>query len=205
MSTEVLARPVKRTARREELTTALRRHVAMLDQANERVRHIESDIYRCAYEWISIAIGDGDAKDVTDGVRRLGGTLKRASPTVEKWYYCGKYMADNALGDDADARSVRTVFCNRQSLTKADHLKLVDLIRHGAPVEKVREVVQKSAFRRALSADRKAEMLSRSRQLTKPRLRMEMMALRTLAAKYHQQAVEIHIVLKGTSSILDRV
>lgn len=177
----------------------------MLDQANERVRAIESDLFRCTHEWVSIAVEDGDAKDVSAGIARLASTLRRSIKCTQHWYYCGKYMADNRLSGDADARSVRSVYSQRQSLTKADHLKCLDLIRSGAPVEEVRAVVRKSAFRRALSSERKADRLSSSRQLTKPRLRMEMMALRTLAARYHQQAVEIHVVLKGTASILDRV
>lgn len=195
----------KRTARREELTSSLKRHVAMLDQANERVRHIESDLFRCTFEWVTIAVEDGDAKDLGTGLQRLASTLHRSMKAIEHWYYCGKYMAENRLGKDADPRSVRAVYTQRQSLTKADHLKCVNIIRKGAPVEEVRAIVRKSAFRRALSAERKTEKLARNRQLTKPRVRMEMMALRTLAAKYFQQAVEIHVVLKGTNSILERV
>jgi len=204
MSTAIAHTP-KRTARRAELTSSLKRHVAMLDQANERVRHIESDIFRDTHEWISIALEDGDAADFSQGVARLASTIHRSLTSIKHWYYCGKYMADNRLGSDADARSVRSVMSQRQSLTKADHLKCLDLIRKGSPVEEVRAVVRKSAFNRALTADRKAEKLTRNRQLTKPRVRMEMMALRTLAAKYFQQAVEIHVVLKGTASILERV
>lgn len=196
---------MKNDAQREKLTTQLREWVTEYDAAHARCEKLLSCIYDHTYLWVSLAVDLNAAKTVDDGITRLAGTLKRARRCVQSWYYFGRFMAENKLQPHGtDQRSVRVVYENKTALTKADQLQCVQLIRDKAPHEMVTRIIRRSSSVLAAQADRKAATLEKRGQLTKTRVRMEMLALLTLCRKFYGRLDIDVTVVDERGNVLER-
>lgn len=182
--------------KREALTRELRKLVNQYDELQAQSGKLLAYIYDHTYAWVSLCVDVGSARTTDEGIKRLAATLKRGHKCVGSWYYCGKYMADNKLEPTrTNHRSVRAIYVHHRSLTKADQLRCVDLVKHQAPHEEVMRILNRSASVLAAQADRKANSLERHGKLNKTRIRMEMLGLLTLARKFYGRAdIDVAII-----------
>jgi len=185
-------------ARQSELTAELKRYVAEFDALTTKVGKLQAHVYAASYEWVQICATEGKITP-NAAIVRLANTLKRNVSGIKSWYYCGAFMAEHKLNAaTCDHRSIYAVFRRGAVLSPYELRRCLEKVRKGDPFEDVNRIVTRSTSAAFVAAERKAESLSKSGTLNRTRLRMEMVALQTLARKlYGADDIGIQVLRSG--------
>lgn len=188
-------------ARQAALTKTIKAYHSEWKSLFSRARRIKATVYAAAHEWCQISVATKASTGTMDAVKRLADTIRVSPSTVSNWYYCGEVLADFALDAAAvDPSSVRQIASYRGSLAKHELARCVQIVREGGNVGKVLSIISRSAGAADMKARNKAAALVKAGALDRRRLRMEMLALKTLAQKFYGPDAEIAIhIVKDTS------
>lgn len=195
MATQVTEKEAKKLATLLAEVKALSNELDSLSKKQERA---SIRLYVATWDWVEATLEAGRAATVQAACIRLGAMLKRTRSNVESWYYCGRFMYQEGLTIAHDHRSVRAVYYHRRSLSKAELIRCVDLIKKKEPWAKVRTIINKSKRAKTREAEAKVRRMIGQKQFTRTRMKMELMGLQTMLAKFFKEPV--FITVKGQES-----
>jgi hypothetical protein len=201
-------KPYKRIAGdpRGKLVAELKKYCAEFDSLTSKAHLMKARMFGHTYEWVRWTVENTDCTDVKDACVRLGNTIKRSYRNVESWFYCGKFMVDNKINPQtADARSIRAVWQNRRGLTKGETVKCIDKIRKGEPHRDVAQIVNTSPTVIVNRAKNRHRRMSSAGDMTRQRVKLELMALQTFAAKFFGHKVVVTLTNAKTGKQLMQV
>lgn len=169
-----------------ELTTRIKQAVLEYASKQNEAHTAHAALFSLSYQWVQAALLEGRAETTEAAIIKLASTVKRTVGTVQRWYYLGVFMAENRLTVRHNVRGIKAVYSANRRLTKYELTRCLDMIRDGTSARDIHRVIAKSKAVHAAEAERKAEDLDRTGKLTRTRLRMEMMALLTMARKFYK-------------------
>lgn len=174
---------------------ALLRRLKELHERNKRALALadvtRAEIYITAYLLLEAMMAEETLGHIA-AAQRIALQVKRHRSTVSFWYCCGKIMRKEGI----DWRKCRPggvtalTHVNGQ-ISDADRRDCVRIIRNGGSPGAVRSRLSKSSHVRLVQAERKAAKLERAKRLTPTTLKMEMLALQTLAKRLYGKEISV--------------
>lgn len=154
-------------------------------------------LWHYTYQWVTATIADGDARNITEALNRLGKGIQRTFSSCHNWYTMGQYMAKNKIPHtNVNREAIRLTCVYSNVMTDWERSQCNALIRsndtHGP--RKIRKILQKSKKYRTKAAANKARKLRRDGDLNLTRVKMEAMAFGTIASAHFKRAVKVLVV-----------
>jgi hypothetical protein len=199
---------VRKMDPRAKLLVDLKKHLAELKQNTERNVWLQGHVNANTYAYVTYMVSMQDARDVRHGCSLLANMLKVSETRVELWFYTGRFMAVNKLHPDrVDSAAARECYNMRQSLTKHELLRAIDLVKRKKPGpdvrREVRAIISKSRKANLATAERKAVRAVNRGEMTKTRCKMEVMACKTFLATLYGNDIEIKVLDRSGKVLID--
>lgn len=182
----------------EQLTRQLRREIAELSELKGKTSKLEARIFANAYTWVEqIREQDKNLTHLERALSCFASTFKVSTAVAKSYYYSGRYMAENELDAKVvDHRSVQLAQTSQAKMSKANRLKTLNAVRKGEGRSKVATIVRRAVHDKVTAADRKAKRLDKSNDLTAERIKLEAMALLTLARKFYGDDADLSVEVR---------
>lgn len=182
--------------------------VKKLDEAMRQVGRNSVKVWRTTYEVIGPLEGLVRG-DYARRARVVADTVKRHSSTINNWYRSGALIVKHNLPDTACAHSIRVLGFAYNRMSPAAIAGAIALINNSASSRQVSRFVAKhcpTMDQRGIS--KRISNLVAAGRLTEQRLKLECMALATLASRFFEVPAAVAItdeegnVLMGTDETI---
>lgn len=178
---------------RAKLTSRLKEICEAHDAYKKQANATRAELFMLSYQWVEATAAE-DAVTQVAAIVRLAKMVKRKEHTVYGWYGCGKLMRQEGIDyRKCIATSVATLFNTSRSCPDATHRAAVLLIRTGKGTDAVKRLLAKDKVLAEVRAERKARKLEKNNALNVTRVKMEMIALRTLAEQFYGKAIIVSL------------
>lgn len=175
-----------KTIKQDSNLATLKGLMAEIAEFSDRSNLAWNRLYVATYGWINKQIQDGKHETVTAACRETGKVLNRGWKTVNGWLLCGQFMLEHGLSPTkASHASVRAVTFRQKLLPAATKAKLVRWIKAGEPSRKVVSEVAKHPNVARNESEERLRRLAKQGKLTKRQLKVEAMAVLSLARKVY--------------------
>lgn len=166
----------------------------------KKLTRLETRVFILTQETVDTMIAQNKARNINEAAKMLADTVHRKWTTVQWWYLNGCFIRDHKLPKTVSGyvvSSARRV--GFRNLSQASKLKVIQMMKDDASCEKI-----KAAIRKALPAEaavrQRMRNLGKQGRFTRKELRMQMMALRTLAQKVLDNE-ELHVCITDNDYI----
>lgn len=172
----------------------LRQLVIEHEKAAEKVRRLEGEIYTLTADLVHNLVALQKVKRNEDAVALIADTVKRSTHTVARWFSLGQFMQTHGLPKDVNTYNVRLAYNGFQQLRKSDQFKALNMVKDPETAPKQMHAFMNAKRKTDTEVLRRVRKLEKDNRLTRKELRMQMMALATLAKRVlHRDKVYVCI------------
>ena len=179
------------TDKRPSLLAKLRGGMTELDALQAKRYALSAKMFMWAYEWVHITTLLGKHKTIDQASERLANSLRITHAKARDWASCGAFMTANAIPITSHPGAIRALNQRAGKVSKANFLRALQDIIDGHSLSEIKSHLQLAPAAAVSAAERKAAMLEAHGQLNKTQIKMEMLAVQTLAERLY----DAHIIV----------
>lgn len=168
-----------------DLLAKIKSAIGDIDEASRRAETRTTQLYVDVYAYIEGVMGNGLAKSMRNAFKGTADAIGKPWRTVSGWYYRGKIMRENNIPPgERNSRAIALAWRAKNRLAKADYFAVVSSVKRGDHPGKTARILAEAQLKSGAEVERKIENLKKHGELTKTRVRLEMMAMHTMLKKF---------------------